>query len=91
MDQVEAGGADGHTREDLAEHRGQPELLGEFSRALRRGEDDEEIEEEACEVDALAGGDHVGSLASSASAAGTACSANIQPRLRTVTTESAPS
>ena len=53
---------------------------------------DDYLEQQAGEVDtARRRGDHATSAASSSIACGTAWSASIQPRLRTVTIESAPS
>ena len=93
LDETQHRRSDDDAGDDLAEDGGDADSLRQLGRQLGGGEDDEQVEEEAGEIDDRRGGEHAQRPApdSRAMAPGVASSASIQPRRRTVTMESGPS
>ena len=59
LDEPEHRGADDDAGHDLAEHGGHADALGALGGQLGRGDDDQQVEEEARQVDGLDGRQHV--------------------------------
>ena len=90
LDEPQHRRSDDDAGDDLAEHSRDADALRQLGRQLRGGEDDQQVEQQARQIDDRRGGEH-GSGADARLEVGgqrVASSASIQPRRRTVTMSS---